>query len=67
MLTVCLNNEAEVLSAPQPLTTFLANHEELKQPFAVALNGEFVPRSQYASVTLQDGDALDVVSPVGGG
>lgn len=67
MLTVCLNNQPQTLSAPQPLSDFLAQQAELEQPFAVAINGEFVPRSQYAEVTLQDGDTLDVVSPVGGG
>lgn len=67
MLTVCLNNQPQTLNGPQPLSDFLAQQTELEQPFAVAINGEFVPRSQYAEVTLQDGDALDVVSPVGGG
>lgn len=37
------------------------------QPFAVALNGEFLPKSRYATVQLNNGDQLDVVSPVGGG
>ena len=36
-------------------------------PFAVALNGYFVARVQYAARTLQTGDRLDVVSPVAGG
>ena len=34
---------------------------------AVAINGEFVPRSRYDSVQLKDGDAVEVVAPVGGG
>ena len=35
--------------------------------FAVARNGEFVPKSQHATTTLEDGDTLDIVTPVGGG
>lgn len=35
--------------------------------FAVALNNEFVPKSQYSSTTLVTGDTLDIVTPVGGG
>ncbi len=35
--------------------------------FAVARNGEFVPKSQHATTTLCDGDTLDIVTPVGGG
>ena len=34
---------------------------------AVEKNGEIVPKSQYDSVVLQDGDRLEVVSFVGGG
>ncbi len=35
--------------------------------FAVARNGEFVPKSQHATTILNDGDTLDIVTPVGGG
>jgi len=34
---------------------------------AVAHNGEFVPRSDYATLQLQDGDCLEIVSPMQGG
>lgn len=34
---------------------------------AVAVNGEFVPRSEYQERILHDGDTIDVVAPVGGG
>ncbi|WP_133651067.1 sulfur carrier protein ThiS [Paraburkholderia flava] len=36
-------------------------------PFAVALNGDFVARTQHAARALQPGDRLDVVQPVAGG
>ncbi|WP_118184097.1 sulfur carrier protein ThiS [Paraburkholderia phosphatilytica] len=38
-----------------------------RPPFAVALNGNFVARTQHASRALQTGDRLDVVHPVAGG
>lgn len=34
---------------------------------AVERNGEIVPRSEFESVTLADGDALEIVVAVGGG
>jgi len=34
---------------------------------AVERNGEIVPRSQYVSTGLADGDALEIVVAVGGG
>jgi sulfur carrier protein len=38
-----------------------------RPPFAVALNGYFVARTQHAARALQAGDKLDVVHPVAGG
>ncbi|MCC6133786.1 MAG: sulfur carrier protein ThiS [Candidatus Contendobacter sp.] len=34
---------------------------------AVAHNDEFVPRSRYAALQLQDGDRLEIVAPMQGG
>lgn len=34
---------------------------------AVELNGEILPKSQYESTLLQDGDCVEIVSFVGGG
>lgn len=38
-----------------------------KPPFALALNGDFVAKSDYANVTLNEQDQLDIVSPIFGG
>ncbi|HEY8567608.1 sulfur carrier protein ThiS [Microbulbifer sp.] len=37
------------------------------ETFAVALNGDFIPRAAYAETVLGSGDHLDVVAPVVGG
>ncbi len=34
---------------------------------AVEINGEIVPKSQYASTVLKDGDIVEIVGFVGGG
>jgi sulfur carrier protein len=34
---------------------------------AIELNGEIVPRSQFAAAQLADGDKLEIVGAVGGG
>ena len=34
---------------------------------AVELNGDILPKAQYESVLLQDGDCMEIVSFVGGG
>ncbi|WP_087686281.1 MULTISPECIES: sulfur carrier protein ThiS [unclassified Pandoraea] len=38
-----------------------------KPPFAAAVNGQFVPKTQYAARALVPGDKVDVVQPVAGG
>ena len=35
--------------------------------YAVARNGEFVPKRLHGETQLADGDTLDIVTPVGGG
>jgi sulfur carrier protein len=69
MVTISINDELQQYPGPLPLKellhTFSAANPEAA--FAVAINGEFVPRTQYDTVTVKDGDALDIVSPVGGG
>ena len=36
-------------------------------PFAAAVNLRFVPKSQYASTPLADGDQIEIIAPVTGG
>ena len=38
-----------------------------QRPYAVAVNTTFVPAAQHASHPLQDGDRMEVISPVTGG
>lgn len=38
-----------------------------KPPFALAINGQFVPQPQYQDYQLQPGDCVDVLSPISGG
>lgn len=41
--------------------------QALRPPYAVAVNTQFVPRAHYAQRCLQEGDRVEVVSPVTGG
>jgi sulfur carrier protein len=41
---------------------------KIKREFtAVAVNREITPKGDYASVTLSDGDKVEIVRPMGGG
>lgn len=66
MINVSLNNQQLHIGDNTSLVALLEKHSSTSA-FAVAINGEFVPRSSYAEVCLADGDEVDLVSPVGGG
>lgn len=38
-----------------------------KPPFAVAINGEFIPQSLHDSTNINDGDSIELLSPIQGG
>lgn len=40
---------------------------DFKPPYAVARNLTFVPKTQYAATPLQEGDQIEVISPITGG
>ena len=69
VLKVSLNGE-RVSLADTPnidLVTLLDQQGYHTQKMAIAVNGSFVPRSQYAATIINDGDQIDVIQAVGGG
>ena len=53
--------------AGKTLTEYLATTNFNPARIAVEKNGDIVPKSQYETVVLKDGDTVEVVSFVGGG
>lgn len=51
----------------QNLLQLLDEMGQTQGRFAVEINGELIPKSQLANVTLQDGMNIEVVQAVGGG
>ncbi|MCL7938850.1 sulfur carrier protein ThiS [Halomonas sp. ATCH28] len=66
-ITLRLNDEPARLPAGTPLADALQAWHYTDRRVAVAVNGEFVPRSAYADRVLQDDDRIDIVAAVGGG
>ena len=66
MMTISLNGKSSEIDADHLLEALIAWRYTLDQ-CAVAVNGEFVPRSEYANTRLHPGDEIDIVSAVGGG
>lgn len=67
MINISLNNEPKQITANILLSDALVQWGFGEIKIAVAINGEFVPRSTYTERQLQLGDQIDIVKPVGGG
>ncbi len=65
-MKITLNQQATELQAHATVADALAQMQA-KPPFAVAVNTVFVPKGQYASHVLREGDRMEVISPVTGG
>mgnify|MGYP003302496014 FL=1 len=53
--------------AGKTIAEYLATTKYDPKRIAVERNGEIVPKAQYPSTILQNGDSVEVVSFVGGG
>jgi thiamine biosynthesis protein ThiS len=67
MITLTVNGEKRELPAGTDLVGFLKELEVDLRLVAVAHNGDVIPRTDYASVQLREGDTLEIVRMVGGG
>lgn len=63
---VIVNGQTQLLPEPRTLAALLLSFSP-PAPFAVALNGEFVPRGTYEHRRLEPGDSIDIVHPTAGG
>src|SRR5947209_16064223 len=57
----------EFVSDTLDVPTLLANRGVREEAIAVAVNGEVVPRRKWSTVTLADGDHVELVKVVAGG
>ncbi len=67
MINISLNNETKQVAEKTLLSDALVKWGFGETKIAVAINGEFVPRSTYSERQLNDNDQIDIVKPVGGG
>lgn len=67
MIKLTVNGESVELEKPTPLIEYLEKLGVNMQRVAVAVNMNIIRRDRYGEVTLQDGDAVEIVRPVGGG
>lgn len=65
-IKVWINQQVHQLATPASLADAVAL-VGIQPPFAAAVNLSFVPKSRYAQQTLNDGDQIELISPITGG
>ena len=66
-LQITVNGEPRTLQEAATLADLVAALGQAPQALATAVNGEFVPRANRASVQLREGDAVFTFQPITGG
>ena len=66
-IDVSLNGERLSVEATTLQTLLLARGYKLDTAFACAINNTFVPRLQWPERALENGDRIDIVTPITGG
>ena len=64
---IVLNGKNFTIASQTRLDQLLAQLSLIEKKLAVERNREIVPRSQFASTELHDGDVLEIIMAVGGG
>ncbi len=67
MISLTINGQPRQLEAPMTVAAYLRSLGLDRRFIAVARNGDVVDRQEFDRVTLQEGDRVEVVRPVGGG
>lgn len=67
MITIRINGAVRELPQTVSIATLIEQMGLSGKRIALERNGEIVPRSQFTSQTLEDGDTLEIVAAVGGG
>ena len=66
-MQIQVNGKALELGAPSNVQALIEHLRLTQRRLAVEMNGEIVPRSEYAQRVLNDGDRLEIVHAIGGG
>ena len=67
MIALTVNGKDKQLDGPTNLLTYVESLGVNIQHIAVAYNGSVIRRDELTSVTLSEGDQVEIVRAVGGG
>jgi len=66
-VTVLVNGEERLVAVGRTVSDLLAELRLSGRRIAVEMNRDIVPRAEYASRPIRDGDRIEIVQFVGGG
>jgi sulfur carrier protein len=66
-MQITVNGKPREIEGEMSLPEFLRAHDINPRLVAVAINGDVIPKDEYAAALVRAGDALEVVRMVGGG
>lgn len=67
MIQIQVNGESVAIASVMTIERLLNTVEVPPNYLAVEINGDVVPRENYPSVLVEDGDQVELVTLVGGG
>jgi sulfur carrier protein len=67
MINLMVNGKPREAEENVDLETYLSGFDVNLRFIAVGYNGQVIKKDQFPNITLQDGDSLEIVRPVGGG
>ena len=67
MIQFLLNGEQQQYQGSTLLADFITETQGESCNFAVAINENFIPKSNYASTEIKEGDNVELLTPMQGG
>ena len=66
-MQITINGKEKSFDAPLNLYDVIVQEGVIEMMIAVARNGKHIPKGDYTTITLTEGDLIEIVSPMQGG
>ena len=66
-MNIFLNNEPEILSDGSTVKKLLENKNIKNKYYAFEINRKIIPKSDYKTDVIKDGDKIEIITAIGGG
>ena len=67
MIEILINQQNRKVAPTQTLELLLKQLDNLEENFAIAINQKLIPKSKYATTTLNSNDKVEIIVPQQGG